>query len=82
MVGVAVGRRNRPQPEPTLVRFSEERFQLQLLLLMAHIVLAIFLILFGLNIIMPLGIPMAVMGALALIAGILLLIDRFGRSKP
>ena len=49
---------------------------------MAHIVLAIFLILFGLNIIMPLGIPMAVMGALALIAGILLLIDRFGRSKP
>ncbi len=49
---------------------------------MAHIILAIFLILFGLNIIMPLGIPMVVMGALALIAGILLLVERFGRSKP
>ena len=49
---------------------------------MAHIFVAIFLIVFGLNIIMPLGIPMWVIGALALVAGILLLVERFGRSKP
>ena len=49
---------------------------------MAHIILAIFLIVFGLNIIMPLGIPMWVLGALALAAGILLLAERFGFGRP
>jgi hypothetical protein len=50
---------------------------------MGHIILAIFLIVFGLNIIIGLSIPMWVIGALALAAGILLLVDRcgFGRTK-
>ncbi|MES1167467.1 MAG: hypothetical protein ABUL68_05630 [Pseudomonadota bacterium] len=48
---------------------------------MAHIILAIFLIIFGLNIIVGLSIPMWVLGALALAAGLLLLSERFGFGR-
>lgn len=44
---------------------------------MAHIVLAIFLIVFGLNVILGLALPGWVLGGLALVAGILLLVQRF-----
>ncbi|HEY9248955.1 MAG TPA: hypothetical protein VIO38_07475 [Rariglobus sp.] len=45
---------------------------------MAHIFLAIYLILVGLNILIGLSLPAWVLGVFALIAGILLLTDRFG----
>ncbi len=48
---------------------------------MAHIVLAIYLILTGLNSFVDLSLPVWVTGALALIAGILLLVPRLGGKK-
>ncbi|RFC49891.1 MAG: hypothetical protein DUW69_000828 [Verrucomicrobia bacterium] len=44
---------------------------------MALLFLAIFLIVFGLNIIVGLSIPMWVIGILALVAGLLLITDHF-----
>jgi len=44
---------------------------------MAHLFLALFLIIFGLNILIGLSIPMWVIGALALIAGALLVLEHF-----
>lgn len=44
---------------------------------MAHTVLAIFLVVFGLNMLLGLGIPPWVNGALAIAAGVLLLMERF-----
>ena len=43
---------------------------------MAHIFLAIFLIVFGLNILIGLNIPMWVIAILAIVAGVLLLLER------
>lgn len=45
---------------------------------MANIFLAIFLVVFGLNLLFALAIPIWVTGLLALIAGVLLLMGRFG----
>ena len=45
---------------------------------MAHIILAIYLILVGLTILVGLNLPAWVLGVSALIAGILLLAERFG----
>lgn len=45
---------------------------------MGHILLAIFLLVFGLNILLGLGMPAWITGLLAISAGILLLIERFG----
>ena len=45
---------------------------------MAHIILALFLIVFGLNLLFGLNIPIWVTGLLALVAGVLLLMARFG----
>ena len=45
---------------------------------MAHIFLALFLIVFGLNLLFGLSIPIWVTGLLALIAGVLLVMERFG----
>jgi hypothetical protein len=45
---------------------------------MGHIFLAIFLCVFGLNMLLGLGIPPWLNGALAIVAGVLLLIERFG----
>ena len=45
---------------------------------MAHIFLAIYLILVGLNILIGINLPAWVLGIFALIAGILLLAERFG----
>jgi hypothetical protein len=45
---------------------------------MAHIFLALFLIIFGLNLLFGLSIPIWVTGVLALIAGLLLVMERFG----
>jgi hypothetical protein len=45
---------------------------------MAHIFVAIFLIVFGLNMLFALSIPLWILGSLAVIAGILLLAERFG----
>jgi hypothetical protein len=45
---------------------------------MAHFFLALFLIIFGLNLLFGLSIPIWVTGLLALIAGALLLFERFG----
>lgn len=44
---------------------------------MAHIVLAIFLVVFGLNVLLGLGMPPWIIGTLALAAGVLLLMERF-----
>lgn len=44
---------------------------------MAHLFLALFLIVFGLNLLFGLSIPIWVTGLLALIAGILLVMDHF-----
>ena len=44
---------------------------------MAHIILALFLIVFGLNLLFGLNIPIWVTGLLALVAGVLLLMERF-----
>lgn len=43
---------------------------------MAHLILAIFLIVFGLNVLFGLSIPMWVIGGLALAAGVLLALER------
>ncbi len=44
---------------------------------MAHIFVALFLLVFGLNLIFGLGFPTWLTGSLALIAGVLLLMERF-----
>lgn len=44
---------------------------------MGHIFLALFLIVFGLNIVFGLALPVWISGVLAVIAGVLLLIERF-----
>ena len=44
---------------------------------MAHLFLALFLLVFGLNILIGLSIPMWVIGTLAVIAGVLLALERF-----
>jgi len=44
---------------------------------MAHLVLALFLIVFGLNLLFGLSLPIWITGLLALVAGILLLMERF-----
>lgn len=44
---------------------------------MAHIFVALFLIVFGLNILLGLSIPLWIVGTLAVIAGVLLLLERF-----
>mgnify|MGYP000367032046 CR=1 FL=1 len=44
---------------------------------MAHLILAIFLIIFGLNLLFGLSIPMWVTGLLALIAGVMLVLEHF-----
>ncbi len=50
---------------------------------MAHIFVAIFLIVFGLNIVLGLAMPVWILGILALVAGILLLVERFAaRPRP
>ena len=51
---------------------------------MAHLFLAAFLIVFGLNILIGFSLPLWITGALAVIAGVLLLVERFrapGNSK-
>ena len=45
---------------------------------MAHLFLALFLLVFGLNLLFGLSIPMWVTGVLAVIAGVLLVMERFG----
>ena len=45
---------------------------------MAHLFLALFLIVFGLNLLFGLSIPIWVTGLLALVAGVLILMERFG----
>ena len=45
---------------------------------MANIFLALFLIVFGLNLLFALNIPIWVSGVLALIAGVLLIMSHFG----
>ncbi len=45
---------------------------------MAHLFLALFLIVFGLNLLFGLSIPIWVTGLLALIAGVMLVMERFG----
>ena len=44
---------------------------------MAHLILALFLIVFGLNLLFGLSIPIWVSGLLALIAGVLLVMEHF-----
>jgi hypothetical protein len=44
---------------------------------MAKIILALFLVVFGLNLLFGLSIPIWVTGVLALVAGLLLLMERF-----
>ena len=46
--------------------------------IMAHIILAVYLILVGLNILIGINLPSWVLGISALAAGILLLAERFG----
>jgi hypothetical protein len=49
---------------------------------MAHLILALFLIVFGFNLLFGLGLPGWIPGLLALAAGVLLLIERFsGRVR-
>jgi len=45
---------------------------------MAHLFLAFFLLVFGLNLLFGLSIPIWVSGLLAVIAGVLLVMERFG----
>lgn len=45
---------------------------------MAHIALAVYLLLVGLNILFGLDVPSWVLGVLALVAGTLMLLERFG----
>lgn len=49
---------------------------------MAHLFLAIFLLVFGFNILVGLSIPNWITGLLAVIAGGLLLVERFGGKSP
>ncbi|HWA09761.1 MAG TPA: hypothetical protein VG838_09950 [Opitutaceae bacterium] len=51
---------------------------------MGHLLLGIFLLLFGLNIVAGLSIPMGLIGTLAIVAGVFLLIERarVGWPKP
>jgi hypothetical protein len=44
---------------------------------MANLILGIFLVVFGLNLLFALAIPLWVTGVLALVAGLLFLADRF-----
>jgi len=44
---------------------------------MAHLFLALFLLVFGLNLLVGLSIPTWVTGLLALVAGVLLVMDHF-----
>jgi hypothetical protein len=44
---------------------------------MGHIFLAVFLVVFGLNILLGLALPAWITGLLAIIAGVLLLAERF-----
>ena len=44
---------------------------------MANLFLALFLIIFGLNLLFGLSVPIWVTGALALIAGVMLVLERF-----
>jgi uncharacterized membrane protein HdeD (DUF308 family) len=44
---------------------------------MAHLFLALFLVVFGLNVLFGLSIPFWVTGLLALVAGVLLILERF-----
>lgn len=44
---------------------------------MAHLFVALFLIVFGLNLLIGLSIPMWITGQLALIAGVLLVLEHF-----
>ncbi len=48
---------------------------------MAHVFLALFLLVFGVNILFGLSLPPLVIGILAIIAGVLLVMDRF-RVRP
>jgi uncharacterized membrane protein HdeD (DUF308 family) len=45
---------------------------------MAHLFLALFLIVFGLNLLFGLAVPLWVTGLLALLAGVMLAMERFG----
>lgn len=45
---------------------------------MAHLFLAVFLLLFGLNVLLGLAMPAWIIGVCATIAGVLLLAERFG----
>ena len=60
---------------PTMVAWSAT---VNLHPIMAHIILAVYLILIGLNILFGLNLPSWVFGVCALAAGILLLAERFG----
>ncbi len=44
---------------------------------MAHLFLALFLLVFGLNILIGLSLPMWVIGGLAIVAGVLLVMEHF-----
>lgn len=44
---------------------------------MAHLLLALFLIVFGLNLLFGLSIPLWVTGVLALVAGVLFVLEHF-----
>lgn len=44
---------------------------------MAHVFVAIFLLVFGINVLVGLGLPNWVLGVLAIVAGALLLLERF-----
>lgn len=48
---------------------------------MAHILLAIYLLLVGLNILIGINLPSWVIGAFAVAAGAMLLLERFGFGK-
>jgi uncharacterized membrane protein HdeD (DUF308 family) len=48
---------------------------------MAHLFLAIFLIVFGVNMLFALSLPLWVLGVLALIPGVLLLVERMAGRK-
>ncbi|MBI5424173.1 MAG: hypothetical protein HZA32_08790 [Opitutae bacterium] len=51
---------------------------------MAHLFVALFLLVFGINALLGLGLPVWILGALALIAGVMLLVERFrgGVGRP
>jgi uncharacterized membrane protein HdeD (DUF308 family) len=44
---------------------------------MAHVFVALFLLVFGLNALLGLSLPVWLLGALALVAGVALLLERF-----